>query len=143
MHLFDPAALKVYHSGTFNGNPISMAAGNVTVRDLTAERISHMERLAQRFRQGLLDGAAGVGLPLTVNHLGSLLNVFFMAQPPETTWARTDQDLLARFHLAALNHGLFFAHRGFFSLSTVMTDAVIDEAIARAQAAMKDVAVEL
>jgi glutamate-1-semialdehyde 2,1-aminomutase len=143
MQLFDPAALKVYHSGTFNGNPISMAAGNITVRDLTAERIAHMEGLARRFRQGLLDAAARVGLPLAVNHLGSLLNVFFMEKPPETTWTRTDQETMARFHLAALNHGLFFAHRGFFSLSTVMTDAVIDEAIARAQAAMKDVAAEL
>lgn len=143
MRLFDPSRLKVYHSGTFNANPLTMAAGAVTLRDLTAERIEHMERLAQKFKTGLMQSAARVGLPLTVNQLGSLLNVFFMPQAPHTAWERSDQALMTRFHLAALNHGLFFAHRGFFALSTVMTSAVIDEAIDRAAAAMADAAAEI
>jgi glutamate-1-semialdehyde 2,1-aminomutase len=142
MRLFDPEALKVYHSGTFNANPLSMAAGEVTVRDLTAERIAHMDRLALRLRQGLLTAARGAGLPLAVNHLGSLLNLFFMESAPETTWLRSDQEQVTRFHLASLNHGVMFAPRGFFALSTVMTDALIDEAIARCAAAMRDVAAE-
>jgi hypothetical protein len=50
---------------------------------------------------------------------------------------------MQRFHLAALNHGLFFAHRGFFVLSTVLTAAEIDEAIERAAAAMADAAAEV
>ena len=49
---------------------------------------------------------------------------------------------MQRFHLAALNHGLFFAHRGFFVLSTVLTEADIDDALARAAAAMADAAAE-
>lgn len=142
MRLFDPDKLVVYHSGTFNGNPLSMAAGAVTVRDLTAERIDHIAAMAIRFRKGLLDAAQKVGLPLTVNMLGSLLNIFFMKEAPETAWVRTDQALVARFHLAALNHGLFFAHRGFFALSTVTDAKAIDEAIERAAAAMADVAAE-
>jgi glutamate-1-semialdehyde 2,1-aminomutase len=143
MRLFDPEQLVVYHSGTFNGNPISMAAGAVTVRDLTEARIAHMAAMAVRFKTGLLQAAKRHGLPLTVNLLGSLLNVFFMDEAPETAWVRTDQALVARFHLAALNHGLFFAHRGFFSLSTVMDTKVIDEALERAAAAMADVAAEV
>ena len=142
MRLFDPENLIVYHSGTFNGNPIGMAAGAVTVRDLTAERIAHLGAMGERFRNGLLQAAQKLGLPLTVNLLGSLLNLYFMKQAPETAWSRTDQALIARFHLAALNHGLFFAHRGFFALSTVLDAKAIDEAIERAAAAMADVAAE-
>jgi glutamate-1-semialdehyde 2,1-aminomutase len=143
MQVFDATKLRVYHSGTFNANPITMAAGNVTVRDLTADAIRHMEQLAERFRTGIMAAAARLGLPISVNQLGSLLNVYFMPKPPETAWQRSDQDLMQRFHLAALNHGLFFAHRGFFVLSTVLTAAEIDEAIERAAAAMADAAAEV
>jgi len=142
MRAFDPAQLRVYHSGTFNANPITMAAGSVTVRDLTAERIRTMEQLAERLRTGLIAAATRLGLPISVNQLGSLLNVFFMPHPPETAWSRSDQEFMQRFHLAALNHGLFFAHRGFFVLSTVLTEADIDDALARAAAAMADAAAE-
>ena len=95
--------------------------------------------MAARLRNGLLTAATKLGLPMTINQLGSLLNIFFMKSAPETAWVRTDQDVMQRFHLAALNRGLFFAHRGFLVLSTVMTEADIDEAIVRSHDAMTDV----
>ena len=58
-------------SGTFDGSPITMAAGTVAVRELTAERISTMHRLAARLRAGLAHGAAVNGLPSSVNYAGS------------------------------------------------------------------------
>jgi glutamate-1-semialdehyde 2,1-aminomutase len=143
MRAFDPDNLRVYHSGTFNGNPTAAAAGYVTVRDLTPEKISGMETLALRLRAGLRTAAARLSIPLTVNHLGSLLNVFFMSSAPETAWTRTDQAIMQRFHLAALNRGVFFAHRGFMVLSTAMTDADVDEAIGRLEHAMADLVAEL
>jgi glutamate-1-semialdehyde aminotransferase len=47
-----------------------------------------------------------------------------------------------RFHLAALNHGLFLAPRGMIALSTVISDALVDEIIERATAAFADVAAD-
>ena len=143
MELFKPENLRVYHSGTFNGNPIAAAAGYVTVHDLTSEKIGYMEQLAGRLRAGLHSAASHFGMPLTVNQLGSLLNIFFMESAPETAWTRTDQSTMQRFHLASLNHGVFFAHRGFLVLSTAMTEADIDEALARLHDAMADVMAEL
>ena len=142
MAVLDPDHLRAYHSGTFNGNPISMLAGALTVRDLTAAKIDHMTNLAIRLKEGLLRAAQQVGLPLAVNQTGSLLNVFLMPEAPPTAWQRTDEDTSRRFHLAALNHGVFFARRGFMVLSTCMTPGLIDEIVDRCRAALEDVARE-
>ncbi len=138
----DPRQLRMFVSGTFNGNPITMAAGTVAVRELTAERISIMHRLAARLRAALEQGAAAHGLPFAVNHAGSLMNVFFTPTPPAARLVRTDAQAMYRFHLAALNHGLFFAPRGMIALSTVIGDALVDEIIERAIAAFADVAAD-
>ena len=76
-----------------------------------------------------------MGLTVKVRSVGSLLaiNVSSAAAPsPDPT--------PARFHLAALNHGLMFAPRGMMALATVLDEALIDEAIERAAASMSDVA---
>ena len=138
----DPRQLRMFVSGTFNGNPITMAAGTVAVRELTAERISIMHGLAEPLRTGLRAGAAAHGLPFSVNHAGSLMNVFFTPTPPAARLVRTDAPTMYRFHLAALNHGLFIAPRGMLALSTVITDKLVDEIITRATAAFADVAAD-
>jgi glutamate-1-semialdehyde 2,1-aminomutase len=140
--LTDPGRGMMFVSGTFNGNPVTTAAGVVAVHELTAMRIDHMECLATRLRGGLLAAAAACGLPCSVTHAGSLLNVFFTPEPPAATIVRSDYERICRFHLAALNRGLFFAPRGMMALSTGMTEALIDEVIERARAAMADVAAE-
>jgi glutamate-1-semialdehyde 2,1-aminomutase len=138
MRLFDPDRLGVYHSGTFNGNPISMQAGAITVRDLTAERILHIERLATRLKGRLRAKAQAVGLPFSVNQAGSLMNLFFMSSSPASVFLRTDEDVCRRFHLAALNRGVMFAPRGFLVMSTNMTEDFVDEAAERLGEAMAD-----
>ena len=136
----DPRAPRIFHSGTFNGNPLTTAAGTVAVEELTADRIDQMEQWATRLAEGLRAVAAGVGLPFSIHHAGSLLNVFFTETPPPATLVRSDGELITQFHLASLNHGLFFAPRGMIAMSTVMSDAFIDEAIERARGALADVA---
>jgi glutamate-1-semialdehyde 2,1-aminomutase len=138
----DPSKGMMFVSGTFNGNPLTTAAGVVSVRELTGERIAAMERRAVALRAGLERAAAAVGMPFSVNHAGSLLNLFFTATPPPATIVRQDYERMRRFHLAALNHGLFLAPRGMIALSTVMTDALIDDVIERVQAAFADVIAE-
>jgi glutamate-1-semialdehyde 2,1-aminomutase len=136
----DPSAPKLIHSGTFNGNPLTAAAGVVSVRELTSDRIGVMEGQAERLAQALTDTAAKVGLPFSLRHEGSMLQVFFTDTPPEANVVRTDGELATRFHLASLNHGVFFAGRGLMALSTVMTDPLVDEVIDRLGAAMEDLA---
>jgi hypothetical protein len=66
--------------------------------------------------------------------------VFLTDAPPPATLVRTDGELATAFHLASLNHGLFFAGRGLMALSTVVTDELLDDVIERFAAALSDVA---
>lgn len=143
LKIFDPADLKAFHTGTFNGNPITMCAGAVSVRELTDDRIQTMARLVAELREGLEQSALKAGLPLSINAYGSVMNLFFSPSLPASAFARTDEEMMSRFHLAALNRGLFLPSRGMIALSTIMTDDVIREVLERADAAFLDVAKEL
>jgi glutamate-1-semialdehyde 2,1-aminomutase len=141
MAAFDPRDRgAIWHSGTFNGNPATCAAGLASVRELTAERIAKMEQQAKKLAEELKRAATQAELPFSVRQFGSLMNVFFMNEPPPATIAREDMRTMASFHLAALNHGLFIAPRGLIALSTVITDELLNEVCERAAKAMIDTA---
>ncbi len=139
LNILNPADLKAFHSGTFNANPITMTAGAISVEELTTERILEMEKLAATLSTGLKEDAQQAGLPLRINRAGSLMNLFFTENTSYAHHARDDQEIIEKFHLAALNHGLFIAPRGLIALSTVLTDSLVNETIERALLAMKDI----
>jgi glutamate-1-semialdehyde 2,1-aminomutase len=143
MATLDPDTLKVWHSGTFNGNPVAMAAGLASMSELTQSKIDAMHRQARELQAGLLRKAADAGLPLTVTRSGSLLNMFFAPEVPEAVVVRPDQRLMALFHTAAMNRGLSLAPRGMIALSTVMSDKLIDEITSISGDCMRDVAQEI
>ncbi|MEZ5220582.1 MAG: aminotransferase class III-fold pyridoxal phosphate-dependent enzyme [Ilumatobacteraceae bacterium] len=139
MAWLDPRRNRIFHSGTFNGNPVTMAAGAASVRHLTAERIDAIDRLGARLEQRLCEAASAVAVPFSVRRVGSLLNVYFLDTPPGANLLRQDHRAMRRFHLAGMNHGLYFASRGMLVVSTAMDDAAIDDIGERAGAAMADV----
>ena len=143
MELCNPFAPKVFHSGTFNGNPVTTSAGLVSVRHLTSDAITELDRLAERLDTGLSGAAAARGLPFSVRRRGSLLQLYLIETPPAHNPERTDGERATLFHLACLNHGVFAAGRGLVALSTVLDDTAIDDAIERMTAAFDDVAAEL
>lgn len=143
MELCNPAAPKVYHSGTFNGNPVTAAAGLVSIRHLTSDAITDMERHAATLEAALVEAAAVRGVPFSVRRNGSLMQLTLSDEPPAYTQVRTDGELANLFHLAALNQGVFCAGRGLVALSTVMDDALIAETVDRLGAALDDVAATL
>jgi len=140
LDVMDPRRPRLVHSGTFNGNPVTCAAGVVSVQHLTSDRIGVMGAQAADLLRRLTRAAGRAGLPFSANHEGSLLQLFFSPQAPDANATRTDAALAGAFHLAALNHGVFFAGRGLVALSTVLDDDLVDECGERLEAAMADVA---
>jgi glutamate-1-semialdehyde 2,1-aminomutase len=141
MAAFDPRNRgSIFHSGTFNGNPVTCVAGAVSLRELTQARIDRMTKQGERLAAELARVARDAELPFSVRQYGSLMNLFFLKEPPPATVARDDAREIANFHLAALNQGLFLAPRGMIALSTVITDEVLSEVCERAAKAMADVA---
>ena len=143
MNLLDPSRGKIFHSGTFNGNPVTTAAGIPSLGHLTAERIAAMGVQAERLDRALAAGAAAAGLPYSSRRIGSLINIYFTPEAPPANLLRSDADIMRSVHLAGMNHGLYFASRGLLVLSTVLSDAVLDEAGERFGAAFADAAREV
>ncbi len=138
LKIFAPSDLKLFHTGTFNANPVTMAAGFVSLNHLTGERIDAMAGAAKTLKSGLARAATKAGLPLSINHHGSCLNLYFSERAPRSSVVREDGQLLGAFHIVAMNHGLFLAPRGMIALSTVMTSAYLAEILERAEAAMAE-----
>jgi glutamate-1-semialdehyde 2,1-aminomutase len=111
MDIFDPRSPDhLVHGGTFSANPVTMRAGLAALALLTAEEIDRINALGDRLRRALHDQGWKVTGP------GSLLRVH-SANPPAQWW---------RLYEA----GVMIAGNGLTAISTAITDAEIDRALA-------------
>jgi glutamate-1-semialdehyde 2,1-aminomutase len=144
MAIFDPSTPHhLHHSGTFNGNLMTMAAGCVTLDLLTQIEIERISTLGER----LADGLRGLlaerpDLQGFVNSCGSLLHVNFGTDGEVRKFSdlNLDSPMAARFHLAALEEGVYFAPRGFMNTSTAMDEQAIDDVLESCSRALERVA---
>jgi glutamate-1-semialdehyde 2,1-aminomutase len=132
------------HGGTFNGNPITMAAGLATLRQLTPPTYERLAALGDRLRDGLTAGFASAGLDARVTGLASLFQVHLGSGAEDAgsmATGRTDGDpaamaaskaRAARFHLGMLVAGFLTAPRGMGALMTPLDEADIDAFVAAA-----------
>jgi glutamate-1-semialdehyde 2,1-aminomutase len=105
------------HGGTFTGNPVSMAAGAVSLRLLTAGAIARLNDLGDDARRAVEARVSDAGWE--VRGRGSLLRPF----PRDA--ARVDAKLQRRLWWAAYDRGLLLTQANCAALSTPMTDAVV------------------
>jgi len=135
MSLYDPARPNgFHHSGTFNGNPLTMAAGIASVNALTPEAIAAINQLGATLRQGMDEAFAEVGIRGHTTGEGSLAYVHWTAEQITSAadvvrWKQRAAELPRLLHLELLNQGIFAANRGLFNLSTPMTDSEVDRAL--------------
>jgi glutamate-1-semialdehyde 2,1-aminomutase len=141
MTLFDPRREPhLAHGGTFNANPLSMAAGLATLAELTPETYGRLETLAVELKTKLERLFAGAGLRACVNQIGSLFNIHFTEGPVRShaDVQAADTALVRELHLALLDHGILFTPRGMGCLSTPMTAAEIDAFVDAARLALEE-----
>lgn len=102
----------VVQAGTLSGNPIAMAAGIATTREL--QRDGTYERLEERsdaLAHGLSEAAADADVTITLNRVGSMMSVFFCPGPVTDAdgAAASDRDQYAKFFHAMLDRGIALA----------------------------------
>jgi len=68
---------RIFHSGTFTGNPISMAAGLACLTELESKDYSYIDNLAEKLRFGLNRIATEQGFEVQVTGLGSMFYIHF------------------------------------------------------------------
>jgi glutamate-1-semialdehyde 2,1-aminomutase len=144
MSVFDPRLPNhLHHSGTFNGNLMTMAAGRVALDLLTQPEIERINALGERLAEGLRRlFAQGEELGAVVTSCGSLVHVNFEPEGKVRTYSdlNLDSPVMAAFHLAALDEGVYFAPRCFMNTSTAMDEHVIDDVLEACSRAMARVA---
>jgi glutamate-1-semialdehyde 2,1-aminomutase len=144
MSVFDPRLPNhLHHSGTFNGNLMTMAAGSVALDLLTGEEIERINALGERLAGGLRRLLARrEELGGVVTSCGSLVHVNFETEGEVRAYSdlNLDSPVMAAFHLAALDEGVYFAPRCFMNTSTAMDERVIDDVLEACSRALERVA---
>jgi glutamate-1-semialdehyde 2,1-aminomutase len=123
----------VYQAGTLSGNPVAVACGLATLREI--QRPGFYETLSQRTRDlvtGLTAAArsAAPGLAFSGDSVGGMFGLYFAAEPP-ATFAQVmagDKERFNRFFHAMLERGVYLAPSAFEAgfVSMAHDAAVID-----------------
>jgi len=124
----------IYQAGTLSGNPLAMTAGLTTLKLLGRPGVyEELERKSARLQEGFEKNAAEIGVPCTINRVGSMLCPFFTGeQVVSFDTARTsDLDRFARYFGHLLDLGVSVAPSQFegMFISTAHTDELIEQTI--------------
>jgi len=109
MEYIAPAG-PVYQAGTLSGNPLAMAAGLAALEVLSRPGVwQRAEQWAAGAASAMCRAAAGAGVSLTVQRVGTMFTPFFTADPVRDFDAakRTDRESYRRFFHAMLEAGIY------------------------------------
>jgi glutamate-1-semialdehyde 2,1-aminomutase len=125
MRRFDPRRPDAFaHSGTYNNNVLTMAAGAAGLRDaFTPEAAVALNERADSLRERLNAICRRHGVAMQVSGLGSINCVHFHDRPMRRPAdAAGDPRKNALFHLGMLERGIYMARRGLIATSLPLRD---------------------
>ena len=128
MALYDPGGggPAIPQSGTYNGNPIVMAAGLATLRTMTDAAYRAIHERTARLGDGLRQVFADAAVPGCVVTAGSLFQLYFLPEAPRN-YREAAQDDGARqrwLYFWLMNHDIVTRRGG--NVSLPMTDRHVD-----------------
>ena len=130
MAMWDPSngGATVQHAGTFNGNPMTAAAGIATLEALTPEKYEYLETLGDSLRTKLRALFAELEVPMGVTGVASLFALQFTSTEvvDYRTFATNDKTMLETMFIGLLNEGFLMSNRCAGNVSTVHTEDDVD-----------------
>ena len=100
---------KVFHGGTYNTNPVSMAAGLATFREvLTRDNYSHVDKLSEMLTEGYRRTVAKSGLQAYIASAGAngALMLYVKEIRNYRDWINIDIDLWRHYWFGMVNRGV-------------------------------------
>jgi glutamate-1-semialdehyde 2,1-aminomutase len=135
----------VYQAGTLSGNPVSVAAGLATLKQLEAP--GFYAALADKTRaltEGLTTAAKHQGVRFSAQAIGGMFGLYFSATPPGSYAEVMAMDTAAfnQFYHAMLDQGIYLAPSAFEAgfVSAAHTPADIAATLAAAEKAFAQIA---
>ena len=133
----------VYQAGTLSGNPVAVAAGLATLKQVQAP--GFYEKLGERTRQlvdGITTAAKNHGIDFCAQSIGGMFGLYFRKNIP-TSFAEVmqcDKEAFNRFFHAMLDEGIYFAPSAFEAgfVSSMHGDNELDKTLAAAEKIFKN-----
>jgi glutamate-1-semialdehyde 2,1-aminomutase len=128
----------IYQAGTLSGNPIAMAAGIATLKEIRKPGFyEDLERSSARLAQGLQQAAVNTGTKAVLNRVGSMVGIFLTDHPVGNFEDAKTSDLekFALYYRKMLDRGIYLAPSQFEALfvSAAHSDQDIDDTVAAAE----------
>ena len=128
----------MYQAGTLSGNPVAMAAGAATIRELGKHGIyGELARKTERLASGLREVLAESEVPASINSVCGMLTVFFGAgNVTDMASASTnDRERFNEFFHSMLSNGVYLPPSPFeaWFVSLAHTDDDIDSTLEAAR----------
>jgi glutamate-1-semialdehyde 2,1-aminomutase len=127
---------KVFHGGTYNTNPVAMAAGLATFREvLTPAAYEHVTSLNKKLLDGYQAQLDKTGLESYVVGAGCNGSLMFCAKPIKNyrDWLKIDSELWRHYWFAMANRGVIAQPYWWdeqWTVSVAHTEADIDQHLA-------------
>lgn len=133
----------VLHGGTFNAQPVTMAAMVATQNALTPELYEAWSKRGVRLRDGVAAILKDAGIKAQVTGFELMFHVGFGLDAPAKNYRgllKVDKAGYVKFAHALLKRGVRVLERGAWFVSSAHDDAVIDATLEAVRGAAKDVA---
>ncbi len=133
----------VLHGGTFNAQPVTMAAMVATQRALTPELYEGWSKRGVRLRDGIAGILKEAGIKAQVTGFELMFHIGFGLEAPAKNYRgllKTDKAGYVRFAHALLKRGVRVLERGAWFVSSAHDDAVIDATLEAVRGAAREVA---
>ena len=128
----------MYQAGTLSGNPVAMAAGAATMRELAKPGVyEELARQTERLADGLRGVFAELEVPVTINHVCGMLTVFFGVEKVTDmdSASKNDREMFSRFFHAMLANSVYLPPSPFeaWFVSLAHSDEDIDATVEAAR----------
>jgi len=133
----------VYQAGTLSGNPVSLAAGLATLKEIS--KPGFFEALTAQtagLAQGLAERARRANVALTAQAVGGMFGIFFTRETTVTSFSQVmacDVERFRKFFHGMLREGVYLAPSAFEAgfVSAAHSDADIAETLDKAEKVFK------
>ncbi len=126
----------VYQAGTLSGNPVAMAAGLAMLNQIQEDETLYndLALITAKLENGIRNGLDDLGLPYTMNRVGSMISLFFTSEKVTdfNSAKSTDLKLFGLYFREMLKRGIYLPPSQFESwfisksITTELADRIID-----------------
>src|SRR5690625_4351372 len=126
--ILDRTTSGIVHAGTYNGNPVVLAAARATLEALSSPEVYHQfEEQGAKMKQGFKNALDEYRIPGTIHQVGPVVQCIIGVENSVSfeDFMKSDQRFYDRLLVQMLRRGIFALPGGRWYISTAHTDADI------------------